>query len=432
MARIKKTEQALKIDSFHEAEELQDTESGEKLSVYEKFVCVLETAIQKNLTSKNIYEKIHLYNALYEAGYAFILKVILNKYQTMLTGVRLDRAEVANFCATFVLFEKLDYILSPRDSLGSIKLINKTVKWRVIDLVRKEKRFLHGVCSTEETTEDEMDMVAEESKETLCDEQKDTAAKNVWHNKKISCTKEVDADAKKEHADWKTLEGDFCHISSEADLAIGDMVVHKKCGLGRYAGTEEIRANGSVRRYVKIAYAEKDTLFVPVSQLAMVAKYTGDRVMRAVFESPEHKNAEQNRALPNVHLDSGWNAIASNENLEERAINSEVSLATLDVLKRNSNMFEVVAFLATKVVGYKASELAVDLIKSGKTKVYASVLQQVSDLFDLDYEYFADAAFEIGDVSLKYTELKKLSVEISHGSDRAKNKVRKTMGKSKQ
>lgn len=431
MASIKKNEQALEIDSFKEVEDLLDAENEDVLSVYDKFIHVLETAIQKNLTSENIYENINLYNALYEAGYAFIAKVVLNKYHSMLTGVRLDRAEVANVCAAFVLFEKLNYILSPRDSLGSIKLINKTVKWRVIDLVRKEKRFLHGVCNIEDETDDKMDVATEESEETLFNELKDTAAKNVWHGKKTSCTKEGNADTVKEHADWKALEGDFCNISSEADLSIGDMVVHKKCGLGCYAGTEEIRANGSVRRYIKIAYDEKDTLFVPVSQLDIVAKYTGNRVTRAVFESPEHKNAEQNRSLPNVHLDNGWNAIASNENLEERAINSEISLATLDALKRKATMFEAVSFLSTKLIGYKSSELARDLREHGKAVTYINVFQQICETYNLDCNYFADAAFKPNYVSLNNSEIKEISARISHSSDRAKNKVRKIMSRSK-
>lgn len=134
----------------------------------------------------------------------------------------------------------------------------------------------------------------------------------------------------------------------------------------------------------------------------------------------------------NVHFtDVGWNLVASDVDLEEEAIAHDECLSILEALKRNTNMFEGVAFLATKLVGYKASELAAELIERGKTEMYISVLQQVSDLLDLDYEYFADATFEIDDMGLKYNEVKKLSAEISHASDRAKNKVRKIMGKSK-
>lgn len=139
-------------------------------------------------------------------------------------------------------------------------------------------------------------------------------------------------------------------------------------------------------------------------------------------------DAEYSKA--NVYFtDVGWNLVASNTDLEEETIAHDECLSILDALKHNKNMFESISFLATKVVGYKASELAVELLARGKTEVYISVLQQVSDLFDLEFGYFTDAAFEIGDAELKYTDVKKLSSEISHGSDRAKNKVRKIMCK---
>ena len=134
----------------------------------------------------------------------------------------------------------------------------------------------------------------------------------------------------------------------------------------------------------------------------------------------------------NVHFtDVGWNLVASNTNLEEEAIVRDECIVIMDALKRNTNMFEVVSFLATKLVGYKASVLATELIEHGKALVYATVLQQVSNMLDLGNGYFKDAAFDIGDMELKYSEVKKLSAEISHGSDRAKNKVRKLIGKSK-
>lgn len=138
--------------------------------------------------------------------------------------------------------------------------------------------------------------------------------------------------------------------------------------------------------------------------------------------------AEQASAVANVHMtEVGWNLVASNMNLEAEAIAHEECLMIMDALKRNGNAFEVVSFLATKVVGYKASDLAVDLIACGNEAVYASVLQQTAELFGVDDGYFADAAFRRENAELKYHEVKKLSAEISRGSDRAKNKVRNLM-----
>ena len=60
----------------------------------------------------------------------------------------------------------------------------------------------------------------------------------------------------------------------------------------------------------------------------------------------------------NVHFTTevGWNLVASDVNLEEDAITYDSCMEVLDALKENRNGFEVISFLGTKVVGYKASE----------------------------------------------------------------------------
>lgn len=107
-------------------------------------------------------------------------------------------------------------------------------------------------------------------------------------------------------------------------------------------------------------------------------------------------------------------------------------MEVLDALKENRNGFEVISFLGTKVVGYKASELAEDFISLGKSSVSNAVLKQTASLFRLDRTFFDDAAFDIDAMVVKYSEVKKLASEISHCSDRAKNKVaRKTLSRIK-
>ena len=136
----------------------------------------------------------------------------------------------------------------------------------------------------------------------------------------------------------------------------------------------------------------------------------------------------------NVHFTTevGWNLVASDVNLEEDAITYDSCMEVLDALKENRNGFEVISFLGTKVVGYKASELAEDFISLGKSSVSNAVLKQTASLFRLDRTFFDDAAFDIDAMVVKYSEVKKLASEISHCSDRAKNKVaRKTLSRIK-
>ena len=64
-------------------------------------------------------------------------------------------------------------------------------------------------------------------------------------------------------------------LNSFTDLSPGDLVVHENYGIGRFVAMEQIRIDGAVKDYVKIAYQGTDTLFVPATQLDMVSKYIG-------------------------------------------------------------------------------------------------------------------------------------------------------------
>ena len=64
-------------------------------------------------------------------------------------------------------------------------------------------------------------------------------------------------------------------LNSFTDLSPGDLVVHENYGIGRFVAMEQIKIDGAIKDYVKIAYQGTDTLFVPATQLDMVSKYIG-------------------------------------------------------------------------------------------------------------------------------------------------------------
>ena len=64
-------------------------------------------------------------------------------------------------------------------------------------------------------------------------------------------------------------------LNSFTDLTPGDLVVHENYGIGRFVAMEQIRVDGAIKDYVKIAYQGSDTLFVPATQLDLVGKYIG-------------------------------------------------------------------------------------------------------------------------------------------------------------
>ncbi len=65
-------------------------------------------------------------------------------------------------------------------------------------------------------------------------------------------------------------------LNSFTDLTPGDLVVHENYGIGRFVAMEQIRVDGAIKDYIKIAYAGTDTLFIPATQLDMVSKYIGN------------------------------------------------------------------------------------------------------------------------------------------------------------
>ncbi len=71
-------------------------------------------------------------------------------------------------------------------------------------------------------------------------------------------------------------------IYSLSELSSGDYVVHITHGIGIFCGIHKIDVQGIVKDYIKLEYAKKDALYVPVTQLDLISKYIGPRENSAV------------------------------------------------------------------------------------------------------------------------------------------------------
>ena len=63
-------------------------------------------------------------------------------------------------------------------------------------------------------------------------------------------------------------------LSSLSDIKPGDYVVHQDHGIGVYSGIQRLDLQGVVKDYLQIRYEKGDTLYVPVTQLDLLARYT--------------------------------------------------------------------------------------------------------------------------------------------------------------
>lgn len=64
-------------------------------------------------------------------------------------------------------------------------------------------------------------------------------------------------------------------IRDLSELRIGDPVVHQEHGIGRYQGLVEMDLGEGPVELLHLEYAEQATLYVPVSQLHVISRYTG-------------------------------------------------------------------------------------------------------------------------------------------------------------
>lgn len=60
-----------------------------------------------------------------------------------------------------------------------------------------------------------------------------------------------------------------------SDIKVGDYVVHRVHGIGRYIGVENVEVGGIHTDYLMLAYAGEDKLYVPVDQVGLLHKYVG-------------------------------------------------------------------------------------------------------------------------------------------------------------
>jgi transcription-repair coupling factor (superfamily II helicase) len=64
-------------------------------------------------------------------------------------------------------------------------------------------------------------------------------------------------------------------IRSLSDLEPGDPVVHEDHGVGRYRGLQMLQIDGREAEFLMLEYASEDKLYVPVSSMHLISRYTG-------------------------------------------------------------------------------------------------------------------------------------------------------------
>ena len=87
-----------------------------------------------------------------------------------------------------------------------------------------------------------------------------------------------------------------------ADLKVGDYVVHKKYGIGIYVGVNTIKADGTIKDYIKIKYQKDDILYIPTSDLDAIRKYIGGDKIKPKINKLGSKEWETTKAKVKKNL----------------------------------------------------------------------------------------------------------------------------------
>jgi transcription-repair coupling factor (superfamily II helicase) len=101
----------------------------------------------------------------------------------------------------------------------------------------------------------------------------------------------------------QTREGYF--LQSFGELSMGDFIVHKEHGIGRYGGLQKLAAGGVENDFLLIEYQGKDRLYIPVDRIAQIQRYIGaqgfapkiDRLGGTSWETLKEKVKESVREI---------------------------------------------------------------------------------------------------------------------------------------
>jgi transcription-repair coupling factor (superfamily II helicase) len=60
-----------------------------------------------------------------------------------------------------------------------------------------------------------------------------------------------------------------------SEVKVGDPVVHLQHGIGRYLGLQNLDFGDGATEFLTLEYTRGDKLYVPVSQLHLISRYSG-------------------------------------------------------------------------------------------------------------------------------------------------------------
>ena len=246
---------------------------------------------------------------LAEKGEAELEKTYINDYRTLINEISdgncIGLSAIGTACPDYIPEKELTITTKGMSSYsGNIEfLINDLNQWK------QEKQsivILGGSTSrakkiTQMLEEHNIDAVFEENVKSLSSKYVTVLPGSItkgfeYPDEKIVVVsdKEIFAAEKKKRSVRR--DKDTSKIKNINQLEVGDYVVHRIHGIGRYLGIVRMKVNNISKDYIKLSYRGEDNLYLPVGQLDAVSKYTGAEnkaVKLNKLGSPEWANAKR-------------------------------------------------------------------------------------------------------------------------------------------
>ena len=95
-------------------------------------------------------------------------------------------------------------------------------------------------------------------------------------DEKILVIQENEIFGRRKHIPHSVKKVKSAVIDTFVELNPGDYVVHVNYGIGLFKGIDRVKAMGNERDYIKLEYADNETVFIPIEQVNLVQRYIGN------------------------------------------------------------------------------------------------------------------------------------------------------------
>ena len=246
-----------------------------------------EKQIPEAITNELEYEKIE--EILLKKQLVYIekqdtsLNLQAEKYKFQYRDVNYFKSEITNF------FEDIKKAL--KDQKQVYILLDTKEKAKKLKTILEEEQI---TCKIEEKLNQTIIVKSREKIATISVGKLSQGFENYDLNQLVIVADElISSEKKRRKVNTAFKEGEKVVF---ADLKVGDYVVHRKYGIGIYIGVNTIKADGTIKDYIKIKYKNDDILYIPTSDLDSIRKYVGGDKIKPKINKLGSKDWEHTKA----------------------------------------------------------------------------------------------------------------------------------------